>query len=304
MPSLGDRFYLFVLTRRGFKFRFFWYLFAFKIRNTALWRFMLFVLLWMLGFTALFGYDPYKFVVGIITAIIAYAAYVVIYTIPYMILNVPLSEILDKHGYCDEYLEAYKSKRITNKPFDLTYAADYAEIYIRMGQPEKAVEYLDTVKLPENLKRSEFIKYIGAYVKALLKTGDLEKAEAVRARHGYYIKRAKTIPNYSPYVYQIYLTEIYIECFAAERGDESRLLRAYELAEEFIRSDYFKRKMYLYDFDFALLYLLKKLGKTEEFERRYPEIRKAVEEKRLIFDFERESDMRALEKAANGQLPL
>lgn len=304
MSDFEDRISRFLLKRRGFKFRFFWYFLTGRLQNIKLWRVLFFVLLWTVGFTALFGFDLYRCVLGVSSAVIVCALYIVICIIPYMVLNTPLSEILDKYGYGNEYLEAYEKKRIKNKPFDLTYAADFAEIYIETGQPEKAVEYLGAVTLPQNLKRSEFIKYISVYVKALLITGDLEKAVAVWEENGRYIDRAKTIPNYSTLVYKVYLTEIYIECVAAERGDEDRFLRAYELAEEFMRSDYFKNKMYLYDFDFILLYLLKRLGRTEELERRYPETRSTVDYKRLIFDFQREADLQRLEKAVNGQLPL
>lgn len=288
----------------GFRFRLYKFLLLTLITHIKLWRMFLFVIVWAILFMAIFGLKMDNVIPSVFTGVFAYIAWIFLYTFIYVMRNSTLPAVLDRYGYGVEYLEAYENARIKNKPFDLTNTAELAEIYTQMGQPEKAVEYLDAVKLPENLRRNEFIKYISVYIDALLKTGNLEKAEEVWTQNSYYINRAKTIKNYSRFVYAIYLTEIHIECFAAECGDESRLVRAYELTSSYMNSEDFEYKIHTYDFDFILLYELKKLGKSEEFDRLYPKVRKDVDSKRPFNEFARETELRNLEKAADGQLPF
>lgn len=288
----------------GFRSRLYKLLFAALIVQTKTGCVFIFVFVCAILFLVVFGFNTYNIIPSVLTGIIAYIAGVLLYTFVYVIRNSTLLAVLDKYGYGIEYLEAYEEARIKNKPFDLASSAELAEIYVKMGQPEKAVEYLGSIKLPENLRRYEFIRYISVYIDALLKTGNLEKAEDVWAQNYYYINRAKTIKNYSKFVCYIYLTEIHIECFAAEQGDENRLIRAYELTSSYMNPKNSKNGTHIFDFDFILLYELKKLGKSEEFDKLYPDIRKTVDSKRIIYEFAREMELRELEKAANGQLPF
>lgn len=233
-----------------------------------------------------------------------YIAYQFLSPLFYTIKNGKLARIMDKYGYSEELLRAYEKARILNKPFDLTRAAQFAEIYVYIGQPEKAAEYLDSITLPKTPRRFEMVEYLRVYILALLKCGELEKAEELWAKNSYYVNRMKTIKDYSPNVGSVFLTEIYIECYAAFRGDESRLKRAYELTGAYLGSEQAAKGEYLNGFDIILVYELKALGKTEEFERAYPAALGKIDCYMPIFDFSRKIDLRELEKAANGVLPF
>lgn len=289
---------------KSFWFKYYCFLLTEKFRNIKFVPLLLYVLIWEIEFTAIFGFDWYHAYVGICTAIITWTVYQFLVPLIYVIENGRLAAVSDKYGYSEEYLKAYEKAKILNKPFDLTRSAEFAKIYVYIGQSEKAVEYLSSITLPEKLHRFELVEYLRVYILALLKTGELEKAEELWAKNSYYINRMKTIKNYSPNVQFIFLTEIYIECFAAFKGDESRLQRAYELTSQYLNSDEGKSKSYLNGFDIILTYELKSLGKIEEFNRFYPSALEKVGRYISIFDFAVDIELKELEKAANGVLPF
>lgn len=301
----------------NFKFRYYCFLLTQKLCTiNPITPIVLFVLI-VLGI--MFSERYYYVPVGITAAVFIYIAYQFISPLVYVIKNGRLAEILDKYGYSEEYAEAYEKAKILNKPFDLTESAQFAQIYVEMGQSEKAVEYLGSITLPKALKRFEMVEYLRIYILALLKTDELEKAEDLWKKNGYYINRMKTIPNYSPNVDFIFLTEIYIECCAAYKGDSSRLERAYEMTAEYLKrydSGEFKGRARLNSFDIILLYELKALGRTEEFDKLYPEVSERVGlpyyvlnfrkigKSVTIFDNLAKLEWDEFEKAANGVLPF
>lgn len=264
----------------------------------------LLIILLVIGFLEILGIDLYFAQIGILASIFAYIAYQFLSPLFYTVKNGKLARIMDKYGYSEELLRAYEKARILNKPFDLTRSALFAEIYVYIGQSEKAVEYLGSITLPNKPRRFEMVEYLRVYVLALLKCGELEKAEKLWAKNSYYIHRMKTIENYSRNVGFIFLTEIYIECCAALNGDENRLQRAYELTSSYMKSDKCKGGNYLNGFDIIMTYELKALGKDEEFIGFYPSALRKIDTYSPIFDFARELELKELDKAADGIFPL
>lgn len=264
----------------------------------------LLVIFLVIGFLEIIGIDLYFAQIGILAAIFAYIAYQFLSPLFYTIKNGKLARIMDKYGYSEELLKAYEKARILNKPFDLTRSAQFAEIYVYIGQSEKAVEYLGSITLPKTPRRFEMVEYLRVYILALLKCGELEKAEELWAENSYYINRMKTIKDYSPNVGSVFLTEIYIECYAAFKGDESRLQRAYELTTQYLDSQKANGNSHLNGFDIILVYELRALGKTEEADRFYPAALDKIDWYMSLFDFSRKIELQELEKAANGVLPF
>lgn len=287
----------------GFKFRFYKVMLAAKVLTIKFIPLVFFILVCVIGFMVIFGFTAYHAYLGLCTAIITYTAYLFLIPVIYVIKNGNLYAVLDKYGFSEEYLKAFHKAKILNKPFDLTCAAKFAEIYINMGQPEKAVEFLGAVTLPENPSYYDLGFFLYVYILALLKTNDLEKAEELWAQNNHFINMAEMINHYSLNSEFIFLTEIYIECFAASKGDESRLEYAYELTVRYMDTNEYK-KSHIHNFEIILVYELKALGMTEEFDRFYPTALLNVGKDEPIFKFAREMDLRNLEKAANGKLPF
>lgn len=305
---------------RSFRFRYYCFLLTQKLCSIKFVPLILLFLVLVIGFMDILGFDwIYPAYSGILAVIVVYIAYQFIVPLVYVIKNGRLAETLDKYGYSEEYLRAYEKAKILNKPFDLTNSAQFAQIYVEMGRSEKAVEYLSSITLPKDLHRFEMVEYLRVYILALLKTDELGKAEELWEKNSYYINRMKTIKDYSLNVDFIFLTEIYIECYAAYKGDESRLERAYELTAGYLSrydSGEFKNRTRLNSFDIILLYELKALGKTEEFDRLYPVVLDNVGNPTFvfnfakigksasIFDFAAKIELNEFEKAANGVLPF
>lgn len=258
----------------------------------------------IIGFIELLRGGMHYALLFIWTAFIVYVAYQFLYPLYYTIKNGKLAEIFDRYGYSEEYLTAYKKAKITGKPFDLTTFVQYVEIYVYIGQSEKAAGILGSITLPEKPRRFEMVEFLRVYILALLKSGELEQAEELWSKNSYYINRMETIENYSPNVGSIFLSEIYIECLAASKGDESRLERAHELTKGYIASQKAKGLSHLNGFDIILVYELRALGRTEELDEFYPAALKKVDRPMMLFDFSREMELEALEKARNGVLPF
>lgn len=293
------------LRPRSFWLRYYLFLLVQKLGSVNKFGFpTLLVIFLVIGFLEIIGIDLYFAQIGILAAIFAYIAYQFLSPLFYTIKNGKLARIMDKYGYSEELLKAYEKARILNKPFDLTRSAQFAEIYVYIGQSEKAVEYLGSITLPKTPRRFEMVEYLRVYILALLKCGELEKAEELWAENSYYINRMKTIKDYSPNVGSVFLTEIYIECYAAFKGDESRLQRAYELTTQYLDSQKANGKSHLNGFDIILVYELRALGKTEEADRFYPAALDKIDRYMSLFDFSRKIELQELEKAANGVLPF
>lgn len=293
------------LRPRSFWLRYYLFLLVQKLGSVIKLGFpTLLIILLVIGFLEILGIDLYFAQIGILALIFAYIAYQFLSPLFYTVKNGKLARIMDKYGYSEELLRAYEKARILNKPFDLTRSALFAEIYVYIGQSEKAVEYLGSITLPNKPRRFEMVEYLRVYILALLKCGELEKAEELWAENSYYINRMKTIKDYSPNVGSVFLTEIYIECYAAFKGDRGRLQRAYELTDAYLGSEKAAKGGYLNGFDIIYVYELKALGKTEEFERAYPAALDKIDRYMPIFDFSKRIDLRELEKAANGFLPF
>lgn len=293
------------LRPRSFWLRYYLFLLVQKLGSVIKLGFpTLLIILLVIGFLEILGIDLYFAQIGILASIFAYIAYQFLSPLFYTVKNGKLARIMDKYGYSEELLRAYEKARILNKPFDLTRSALFAEIYVYIGQSEKAVEYLGSITLPNKPRRFEMVEYLRVYILALLKCGELEKAEELWAENSYYINRMKTIKDYSPNVGSVFLTEIYIECYAAFKGDRGRLQRAYELTDAYLGSEKAAKGGYLNGFDIIYVYELKALGKTEEFERAYPAALDKIDRYMPIFDFSKRIDLRELEKAANGFLPF
>ncbi len=173
--------------------------------------------------------------------------------------DINLYKVLDKYGFSVEYLRAYEQYRIVGKPFRLQYAAEYAEIFINIGQPQDALNYLNAVAIPPNAPIQELVGFFFVYVIAALKTNNVPLAEEIWRRYEGTLMQAKSSPYYRSISVLTILPLIYIDCFAG------RVQRAYEQTVVFINSkDYQNSLSPTIDVDIVYLYELVALGRVEE----------------------------------------
>lgn len=205
----------------------------------------------------------------------------------------------EKYGYSVEYLRIYEREKITGKPFDLQNAINYAEIFRQLDQPADALNYLKNISVPENAKPFLRILYFHVYVLCALMIGDIEAAEEMWRVNTPLINSIKNKPEDCINSYLIYLSLIKIDCCAG------RTERAYEQTVSYMNSEHYRRNpANNCEFDIILLYELKALGKTEEFNALLPAVKEKVYALDPIFTCEKQVFIKDFNDAANGKIPF
>lgn len=254
-----------------------------------------------------FGSDlprRFRIVGGAVCGILLTLLFVFILAFIVTMSNAKLLSVLDERGFSREYLTAYEQTRITGKPFRLQYAVEYAEIFMRMGQPADAIKYLNTVAMPASANPYTQISYFYIYVMSALKINNLGIAEDMWNRSMPLINNTQTKQTYKMYGYLLYLALIAVDLFAGQ-SDKSRLERAYEQTTAFMKSKYYKKIGFDgSEYKIFLVYELNMLGKTDEANSLYYEVKQQLESSRPLFTALKTDSLDALERAKNGALPF
>ncbi|MDE7362517.1 MAG: hypothetical protein K2N38_11345 [Oscillospiraceae bacterium] len=269
------------------------------------WHIVFAILMWVVAFNGFHGLDPKRIVVGAVCGVIFWVLWFLIGALVITLKQLKLYKVLDQYGYGMEFLRAYENERITGKPFRLQYAAEYALIFARMGQPADAVTYLDSVAIPSNAPVHEKIHFFFAYVVSALKADNLAAAENKWREFQELINKAQNDPVYNESSYMLYLALIYIDCYAGRQGDLSRVRRAYDQTVAYMNTGHYKRyPLPTPDFEIVMLLELKLLGRTDEFNALYPRVRQKVETWDPLLLVQKKVVFEDLEKVCRGELPL
>lgn len=288
----------------GFRFRYWKHCLRQTLRQGWI-CFMIVVVVWVYeaqGCLAFF--NPVKLLYNlIIGGVLGIAAMLLIPTIV-MLIQSPLYSVLDKQGFSLEYLLAYEKARINGKQFKPQYAVEYAEIFMRMGQPADAIKYLNTITLPAGAPLYTKISYFYIYVMSALKIHNLDIAEDMWKRSMQIINQAQTDKSQKSNSYLMYLALIAIDLYAGQT-DRSRLERAYEQTVAFMKNESYKKSAFDgTDYKILLVYELNALGRTDDANRKYSETLRYLAEEPALFNALRRESFQQLERAKNGKLPF
>lgn len=269
------------------------------------WHIIFVILVWAVTFNGFRGLNPKRIVIGAVFGVIFWVLWLVIGALVITLKEIRLYKVLDQYGYGMEYLRAYEKERIIGKPFRLQYAAEYAHIFMRIGQPADAVKYLDSVVIPLNAPVHEKIYFFFIYVMSALKSDNLTAAENKWREFQELINKAQKDPIYSSSSYMLYIALIYIDCYAGKHGDLPRVQRAYEQTVAYMNTEHYKRyPLPTPDFEIIMLLELKLLGRTDEFNALYPQVRQRVDAWNPLLNLQKKVVYDDLEKVCRGELPL
>lgn len=269
------------------------------------WHIAFAILMWAVAFNGFHGLYPKRIFIGAVCGAIFLALWFMTGALVITLKQLKLYKVLDQYGYGMEFLRAYEKERITGKPFRLQYAAEYANIFTHMGQPADAMTYLDSVAIPANAPVHEKIHFFFVYVASALKADNLAAAENKWREFQDLINKAQSDPVYTESSYMLYAALIYIDCYAGKQGDLSRARRAYDQTVAYMNTEHYKHyPLPTPDFEIVMLLELKLLGRTDEFNALYPQVKQKVDawdplllvQKKVVYD--------DLEKVCRGELPL
>lgn len=236
-------------------------------------------------------------------ALVSSTIYILIYTLSLVNENYSLYKILDKKGFCIEYLHAYEQKYITDKPLNNHDALEYAEIIMRIGKPDEAIKYLNTLTLPPNADIWFQSKYFFLYVLSALKIGNLAIAEDMWNRSEDLISKISTDSGLcAKGGAMVIIAMILTDCFAAQQnGDKTRLERAFQQTEDMLINPQITDKTLL---QIMRLYELRELGFTERYNELLPGVREEINASKPLVRYYKNLLLENLSRVENGMLPF
>lgn len=219
-------------------------------------------------------------------------------------LNYKLMNTLNCYGFGEEYYEAFLRKRLNANPNKLQNIAECAEILMKMGNPIKAIDYLESANVPQNSTGVELAMRLYVYVISALKTGDVELAEREWGKWQGFISSAPDKPNYQLVSFLLNYSEICIDCCAGRFGKAYQQLTVYMKSRE-----YRKYHPDTLDCEILMLWILNAMGWTEQFNELLPQVGAKVEmlsRSRFspMFDSQAVTMREDFNKAINGIMPL
>lgn len=265
------------------------------------WTWILIIVVWAIPYRTANSQMPIgvRMCIGALCGILFNILWLLIGALVVALKDYKLYRILDEKGFCVEYLKAFEQAKIVNKPFLLQNAVLYAEIFERIGQPQTALNYLNSVAVPPNARINDRIGYFFIYVMCALKLDNVALAEEMWRRFEGDLKAVKKSPLYNGISNMVILPLLYIDCAAG------RVERAFEQTVAFINSRDYERSLgSMIDVDIMLLYELVTLGKTDEAAEWQAELAKRVEKTNTQFRALKSKLIEDFNKAARGELPL
>lgn len=247
------------------------------------------------------GFQPENIILLIrppITSIIIFLILTPIASLVTVLIHYKRNKMLNDLGFCQEYLEYFEKEVVAKNPNDDMIAVLYAEIHLKMGDPVTAISVLDTRKIPESnlYTRAAFIHL---YMMCALKMGDSALADDIWRANQQFLNQNLGKIKTATYNHLLYLTLIYADCAAG------RYERALKTLDDFMGSRLFQNFKHLEgDMRIIRVYLLKKLGRTAEFNS-YSQLTAAfLAEYQPLFDSEKITLQRDFQKAMNEELPI
>ena len=291
----------------SFTSRMFLRIFGTMIRGTKPQHIIIPVIAWIMLVNGFTRFSPIRIVIGAAAGLIFTLLWYLIGSFVIVQKNAKVYSVLDRQGFCMEYLRVYEHERITNKPFRLDYALEYAEIFMNIGKPDEAIKYLNTLTIPAGTSPMFHASYFYVYVKSALKINNLAIAEDMWNRSTELINRISTNPASVANGYLVILSMIYTDCLAArQNGDRTRLERAFQQTESAMSGEI--GKAYAAhsgnSFDIVRLYQLKTLGMTDRYNALLPEVRAKVESSEPMFACLKAMEIEDLSQIENGELPI
>lgn len=273
------------------------------IRGTKPQHIIIPMIAWIIMINGFSRFSPIRILIGACVGVLFTFMWYLIGTLIVVYKNASLYKILDEKGFCIEYLRAYEQKRIIGKPFNIQYALEYAEIFMRIGQPAEAIKYLNTLTIPPNANVLFQAEYFYLYVMSALKIGNLAIAEDLWSRSSDMIAKISANPKLCKSGGHLaILAMISIDCYAASlNGDKTRLERAFQQTENFLNSYKIADSTM---FRVMLLYELRELGFTERYNQLLPEVRSEINASKPLFNCIRNMQHENLDRIEKGGLPF
>ncbi len=207
-----------------------------------------------------------------------------------------VDNILNKNGFCPEYLKAFEDTFVFGKPVDNNVYINYAIIHMELGNYKDALDILSALKVPETDINQRSL-YIFIYMMLAAKMDDSALADDVWRCNQDFINANIDNPELRMRGYPLYLAMVYADC-AAERYE-----RALKTCNDIISTYNDKtNKGGKLDFMVMRILTLKKLGKDEELQSALNTFYSEIKDWKPPLEYQYNALIESAEKAAKGDI--
>ncbi len=275
-----------------------WKLWCWYMKSAAQnWKTLGFILLFSIALNLLIsstsgGIDFWTFLEIPLLAVL----FIAIGGIVYVAVNGSYMKIYMEKGFCHEMCEAFEERFIRGKNPSVQQRLTYAEIHIRMGDPERGIFLLNQLKVPESDVISR-ASYISLYISAALEINDLPLALDVWHRNSAFIDKLfrSNMPEISASLLRIKQISLY--ALSGKYAEALEVIgNCYSSIQKIpgANADFLNWQIYIYHMTGSRENEEKAIGYAEE------------TLSRIKFDYEsvRRVAYADLEKARNGQPPI
>lgn len=206
---------------------------------------------------------------------------------------------LNEYGFSSEYLNYYYNRYILGKPKDDFHYIIYAEGFMKNGDCKSAIDTLNTLVIPES-KTGLRTMYLYVYLMTALKMNDSALADDIwRTNQAFLCRMMNDSKN--EYNKFLYLAVISADCAAG------RYERALDTVNRYLSGqlDKYYKEIEI-DFTNLKVYILNKLGRTDEMEITANQSMALIAKKspKLPYDWQENRLHEELDMAKKGILPL
>lgn len=205
--------------------------------------------------------------------------------------------ILNKKGFCPEYIHAFEKAYIIGKPVDNSLHISYAFALMGIKNNNAAMDVLGRLNVPESNINQRAL-YIFAYMILAVRMDNSAMADDVWRTNQDFINANINNPALNMHGNQLYLAMVYADC-AAKRYE-----RALKTCEDILRV-YPKDNSDGGRFDFMVMriYSLKTLGRDNESQEALQEFLSEIENWKPKFEYLHDELIKDAQRAAAGKLP-
>ena len=206
--------------------------------------------------------------------------------------------ILDKKGFCPEYLSAFEKAFIIGKPVDNSLHISYALAQMELKNYETAMEILNRLSVPESNINQRAL-YIFTYMILAVRMDNSAMADDVWRCNQNFINANINNPVLDMHGNQLYLAMVYADC-AAKRYERALktcgdVLAVYpESVTDGGRLDFLVMK----------IYSLKQLGMDNEAQSTLQEFYSEIRYWKPSFEYLYNGLIQSAEKAIRGEIPV
>lgn len=203
--------------------------------------------------------------------------------------------IYEEKGWCREMCEAFEEKHIRGKNPTVYDRLYYAEIHLRMGDPERARFLLDQLRIPESDAINR-VMYLILYIQTALFQGDVPLARKIWDRNRFFLDKFMYNNRYKVYVSFLRIIQAAIEAADGNYAEALDLIGRYMPAK--------KNAFGAMDFLALQVYVYHRTDSAENEERAIRYMEQAIGKTKFETERQRLCAYAMLEDARSGKLPL